>query len=571
MIRIIIVRDTSSRLSKDRMRQIQDIFKYNFPHLNEYAEKIPDLISNPIQHQYCSILFVAEGALGRVDGFALVIYFSKENFCFLDFIATRSGLKGRGVGSALYESVSEYCKNLSIKGIYLEVQPDSPKLTPNPEELKLAALRIQFYEQQGVRIIENPSYSIPVGNPPTTAYLMFDGLNLTNSLSKRDVQEALKMIFETRFAKSVTLDYVNNVIESFKDDPIKFRPFLYIKSNRNAKIRQERKSSLTYTSVFSTKHEIHHIKERGYFERPVRVEVIREVINSMDGFTTVTPREHGEKWILAVHERVFVNYLRNVCSALQGRPIYPDTFPIRRPENRPKQLPVQAGYYCLDTGTPLYANAYKAARSAVNAALTGADEILAGKRLVYAVCRPPGHHAGKNFYGGFCYFNNAAIAANYLSIEGKIAILDIDFHHGNGTQDIFYTRKDVLTISIHGHPDYSYPYFSGYENEIGEGEGLNYNFNFPLPPKTEEAKYMKTLEKAINIITKFNPDIIVLSLGFDILKGDPTGTFLLGPKIFGKIASHITSIKRPLLIVQEGGYNIRGIRNGVSAFFKAIY
>ncbi len=152
--------------------------------------------------------------------------------------------------------------------------------------------------------------------------------------------------------------------------------------------------------------------------------------------------------------------------------------------------------------------------------------------------------------------------------EGKVAILDIDFHHGNGTQDIFYNRNDVLTVSIHGHPDYSYPYFSGYEAERGEGEGVDFNRNFPLPPRTENDKYLRVFNKAINLILNFNPDIIVVSLGFDILKGDPTGTFLLSPKIFESIGKRLISTKKPLLIIQEGGYNIRGIRSGSKAFFK---
>ncbi len=572
MIRIRILRDTGTLLSKDRMKQIQEIFKYNFPYLEGYSDKIPSLIIDPITNQYCSILFVAEGAMSRVDGFALLIYYPQENVCFLDFIATREGLKGRGVGSALYESISEYCKSLSVKGIYLEVQPDTPELTPNPEELKLAKLRIQFYEQHGVRIINNPAYSTPTGNPPSTAYLLYDGLGISNTLSADDAKNTIQLIFKTRFAKSVTPEYTQHVIESFQEDPIPFHPFRYVKSISSKQIKLSKSQSISsMVCVFTAKHEIHHIKERGYFEKPVRVDTIREVIDSVGGISIVSPREYEEKWILAVHEKRFVHYLRTVCTTLkEKRPIYPDTFPIRRPDNHPKLLPVQAGYYCLDSGTPLYPNAYKAARSAVNAVLTCADEILSGKKLTYAVCRPPGHHAGRRFYGGFCYFNNAAIAAHYLSLEGRVVIIDIDYHHGNGTQDIFYHRSDVLTISIHGHPDYSYPYFSGYESETGEAEGLHHNYNFPLAPKTDEMKYLKTFGKVISIIKNYNPDVIVLSLGFDILKGDPTGLFLLSPGIYEEIASQLNTLKRPILVVQEGGYNVRGIRNGLTSFLKGF-
>ena len=569
MIRIRILRDTGSLLSSDRVKQIQEIFVQSFPKLAGYAEKIPLLIRDPIRHKYCTILVVAEGALGRVDGFALVMHFPEIHCCFLDFIATRSGLRGRGVGSALYEAVSENCKNLSVKGLYLEVQPDLPELTSDPAELKQAQMAVRFYELHGARVIVNRAYSVPVGDPPTTAILLFDGLGITHTLARREAQEATRMILTTRFARATDSAYVDQIIESFKEDPVTFRPLRYIKAIKEHRIVRNFQSPLAYTSVFSPKHEIHHVKERGYFERPVRVEVLREVIRDIGGFVSVTPREYGDKWILAVHDKIFVHYLRMVCASLrQGRPLYPDTFPIRRPENRPKVLPVQAGYYCLDTGTPLNSNAYKAARAAVNTALTGADEILSGKRLVYAICRPPGHHAGKRFFGGFCYFNNAAIAANYLSREGRVAVFDIDFHHGNGTQDIFYKRKDVLTVSIHGHPDYSYPYFSGYESERGEDEGVDFNRNFPLPPRTENDRYLRVFERAVKFILSFNPDILVVSLGFDILKGDPTGTFLLSPKIFEGIGNRLISTKKPLLIVQEGGYNIRGIRNGSKSFFK---
>ena len=283
------------------------------------------------------------------------------------------------------------------------------------------------------------------------------------------------------------------------------------------------------------------------------------------------PLEHGEKPILAVHDGEFVHFLRTVCAKLaKGRPIYPDTFPIRRPDRRPKELPEQAGYYCLDTGTPLYKGAYLGARAAVDTALTAADEILAGRRLAYAACRPPGHHAGKRFFGGFCYFNNAAIAAAYLAAHAKTTLLDIDYHHGNGTQDIFYQRDDIFTISIHGDPDYAYPYFSGYANERGEGAGLGSNRNFPLPPGTEEPAYLRTLDRALDLVQRAQTKTLVVGLGFDILKGDPTGRFLLRPSAFRAIGKRLGQLGLPLLVIQEGGYNIRNIRRGVVAFFRGV-
>jgi acetoin utilization deacetylase AcuC-like enzyme len=209
-----------------------------------------------------------------------------------------------------------------------------------------------------------------------------------------------------------------------------------------------------------------------------------------------------------------------------------------------------------------------AARAAVNAALTGADEILAGQRLAYAVCRPPGHHAGRRFFGGFCYFNNAAIAAHALAREARTAVLDIDFHHGNGTQDIFYERNDVVTASIHGHPDYAYPYFSGYEDETGSGAGLGGNRNYPLPPKADSERFLRTLDRAIDFIAKARVEMLVVALGFDILKGDPTGTFMLTPADLRTIGRRLMRLGVPLLVVQEGGYNVRNIRAGCVQFFR---
>jgi acetoin utilization deacetylase AcuC-like enzyme len=301
------------------------------------------------------------------------------------------------------------------------------------------------------------------------------------------------------------------------------------------------------------------------------VGALRDAIGPTNLFTAVPPRHFNEQVILAVHDRHFVNYLKVVCTKLEtARPVYPDTFPIRRPDRRPRDLPVQAGYYCIDSCTPLDRNAYLAARASVDVAMTAAEEILAGVPVAYAMCRPPGHHAERRVYGGFCYFNNAAIAAHQLSRHGRTAILDIDFHHGNGTQDIFYARPDVLTVSIHGHPDYAFPYFSGFAGETGEGPGVGFNVNFPLAPNTTGEGYLKALEKAVSRIGRFRPDFLVVSLGLDILRGDPTGTFLLSVETMRAIGRRLAQTTYPLLVVQEGGYNLRNLKRGVVAFFGAM-
>jgi acetoin utilization deacetylase AcuC-like enzyme len=324
--------------------------------------------------------------------------------------------------------------------------------------------------------------------------------------------------------------------------------------------------------IVNHKHVIHHVPDRGYEERPARVATLMKAVDQTNLFTSIRPRRFPESHILAVHDRQFVQYLKALCKRLSpGRPVYADTFPRRRPVRRPRVVdPDLAGYYCLDSFTPLDGGAYKAARASVDVALTGADEILAGVPAAYCLCRPPGHHAERGLYGGFCYFNNAAVAAQYLTEHGRTAVLDVDFHHGNGTQDIFYRRDDVLTVSIHGHPDTAYPYFSGYPDERGEGAGRGYNRNFPLPEATGDEAFLAALDKALRVVRRFRPEYLVVSLGLDTMRGDPTGFFDLTPDGPEQIGRRIASLSLPTLVVQEGGYNLRNLKRGATAFFRGF-
>ena len=568
MIKIRAIHGGAFVLSRDRLEQVQEIFRQTFPEMAGYADRIPSLLRDPLRFGYRSALLIAERALARVDGFALLMHFPAVECAFLDFIGVRPGIRGGGIGGALYEAAREYCQKMGAKALYIEVQPDLQELTPDPRELKESRKRIRFYESYGARAIDGTAYSTPVGEPPTVALLLHDGLGNSEPPSRRDVRQAIQMILTRRFGHVADPEYVRRVVDSFKDDPVRLRPFRYTSRKGLIGAVQSQRLGKPFVMVTSPKHEAHHVQERGYFERPVRVEAIRQALDETGLFTSAKPRSHGAKPVLAVHDADFVHYLQTICSKLKvGRPLYPDTFPVRRPDRRPKEVPVQAGYYCIDTGTPLYRNAYVAARAAADTALTAADEILAGKKLAYAVCRPPGHHAGRRFHGGFCYFNNAAIAAHYLSTQAKAVVLDVDFHHGNGTQDIFYGRSDVMTISIHGHPDYSYPYFSGYEHETGTGAGLGFNRNFPLQPRTEEPAYLRAFERCVELVGQFKAEVVVLSLGYDIVRGDPTGSFLLAPCTLRTMGKKIIETGLPVLVVQEGGYNIRNIKRGSFAFF----
>jgi acetoin utilization deacetylase AcuC-like enzyme len=326
----------------------------------------------------------------------------------------------------------------------------------------------------------------------------------------------------------------------------------------------------TVALVVNEGHEIHHVRERGYVESPVRVRRIAEALKEVGLCHQIRVRHFPDEHVLAVHDPEFVAYFKRVCKRLGDESAYPYVFPIRNQERRPHDLATRAGYYCIDTFTPLNQNAYLAARRAVDCALTATDEILEGRRLAYALVRPPGHHAERGAFGGFCYFNNAAIAAHRLSHEGTVAILDIDYHHGNGQQQIFYRRRDVLTLSIHGHPSFAYPYFTGFADERGEGPGEGFNINVPLPEAVDGKRYLEELRSALQKINRFGPSFLVVALGLDPAKGDPTGTWSLGAADFERNGLEIGRLGLPTLVIQEGGYRIRSLGRNAVHFFRGL-
>jgi acetoin utilization deacetylase AcuC-like enzyme len=223
----------------------------------------------------------------------------------------------------------------------------------------------------------------------------------------------------------------------------------------------------------------------------------------------------------------------------------------------PKAISGRAGYWALDTSTPIVAGTYVAARAAVDVALTAADLVLAGEQASYGLCRPPGHHASRSMYGGYCFFNNAAIAAHWLTRRSgeRVAILDLDFHHGNGTQQIFWRRADVLYVSIHADPDRHYPYFSGWSDETGEGAGAGTNINVPLRAGTGDDEYLAALDQALDSIAHFPGSLLVVSLGFDTYALDPIADFALTTPVYHEIGRRVAALGRKLVILQEGGYH----------------
>jgi acetoin utilization deacetylase AcuC-like enzyme len=396
---------------------------------------------------------------------------------------------------------------------------------------------------------------------------VFDDLELGKNPSRREAKEVVSLILLAKAGIEAADPKLKQILDSIKDDPIQLRPPIYSKPIVHKQSADQRTLEFVSTGDANL---IHHLREKGYVERPARVHAI------VKGLAAIPLKEYklkafSEKHILAVHSHELLHFLKQGEKQLEaGQLLYPNVFPVRRPDRVPKSWESQAGYFCIDTFTPVTSNSYKAARNAVNAALTGAERVAKGSPLCYALCRPPGHHAEARAFGGFCYFNNAAIAAHYLSAFGKVAFLDIDHHHGNGSQDIFYKRSDVLFVSIHGHPKLCYPYFAGYRDEKGEAEGLGFNRNIPLYPGVDDNVYCETLGQAINKIRRFKPDYLVLSLGFDIMAGDPTGTFNVSARGMYRIGKMLAESDLPTLIVQEGGYSLRNLRLGATEFFRGI-
>ncbi|MGI5914534.1 MAG: hypothetical protein ACOX5K_07455, partial [Bacteroidales bacterium] len=524
---------------------------------------------DPLKYKSLTSLFVAEDINNKLKGFALLMYMPDINFCYLDFIASVPGKSSSGTGGALYGRVREEAMSLNSIGIFFECLPDDPELCEDKSVLEDNRKRLAFYERFGARPIINTKYETKVKPeddcPP---YLVFDNLDGSKELRKEHLKKIIGAILERKYSDYCDEDYIRMVIDSVRDEEVQLRPFRYLKrAEKNWRIEID--SNKKIVLYINEKHDIHHVRERGYVESPVRIKSIKKEIMGTNLFIEKRPNEYPEKFILSVHDKGYFDYFKKVCSGIpEGKSVYPYVFPIRNAVRAPKELSVRAGYYCFDTFTPLNKNAFTAAKRGVDCALSAADDLISGKSAAYVLTRPPGHHAERALFGGFCYFNNCAIAAERLSSMGTVAILDIDFHHGNGQQQIFFGRDDVLTVSVHGHPSFAYPYFSGFEDEIGEGPGEGFNYNFPLPETVTYDAYKKTIIKCIKIIQKFNPQFFVVALGLDTAKNDPTGSWSFTYKDLYNTGKLLGSLDCPTLIVQEGGYKTNTLGIYAKSFFN---
>jgi acetoin utilization deacetylase AcuC-like enzyme len=305
-------------------------------------------------------------------------------------------------------------------------------------------------------------------------------------------------------------------------------------------------------------------------ECPERAQIVLERVRSVGLGEVMRPARFGLGPALKIHDERFVEFLESAwrdwgAAGNLGEAI-PDCWPARRMAQRcPTGIAGRLGYYAMAAETSISAGTWEAARAAVDVAVTAAGHLQRGARGAFALCRPPGHHAARDLYGGYCFLNNAAIAAQSLRDHGaaRVAVLDVDFHHGNGTQDIFYDRADVLYVSLHGDPAHAFPYFSGYADETGAGAGTGFNMNLPLPPGTEFSIWAQALAQGLARIQRFAPDALVVSLGVDTFAQDPISFFRLASDDFSTYGRMIGACSLPTLFVFEGGYAVADV--GVNA------
>ncbi|MFQ5437902.1 MAG: histone deacetylase family protein [Paracoccaceae bacterium] len=310
-------------------------------------------------------------------------------------------------------------------------------------------------------------------------------------------------------------------------------------------------------------------------EVPGRVDLLRAGAEAA-GCNFLTPPDAGLAPIAEIHPAEYLTFLRNIYTRWQrmegaGAEVIPNIHPANRSDGYPLSAVGQAGYHQADTACPIAEHTWEAAYWSAQSAIAAADSMVDGDGAAYALCRPPGHHAFADLAGGFCFLNNSAIAAQRLLAKGlRPAILDVDVHHGNGTQGIFYGRGDVLTISIHADPERFYPFFWGHAQERGEGAGTGANLNLPLPRGTGDETFLKTLAKALERIDNFAADVIVVALGLDAHIDDPFKGLAVTTEGFSRIGAAIAASGCPLVLVQEGGYVSDALGKNLASFLDGV-
>lgn len=303
-----------------------------------------------------------------------------------------------------------------------------------------------------------------------------------------------------------------------------------------------------------------------YFEKPERAQYVLDAVMARRLGPTAQPERFSEDIIVKAHSRRYIDFLQNahrlwVAQGLEGDALGSAYNILNRRDRVPSDIQGRMGTFTGDGSVPVTATSWQAIQQSAFTALTGARLLAEGQRSAFSLCRPPGHHACRELAGGYCYVNNAAVAALSLRDTGadRVAILDIDYHHGNGTQDIFYDRGDVLFVSVHADPAREYPYFTGFADERGTGAGEGFTLNLPLPLGSDYAAWALAHETALEAIRSFGPDAVIVSLGVDTFVRDPISKFQLQSPDYLEIGKKLSKLGVPTLFVMEGGYAVEEI------------
>jgi acetoin utilization deacetylase AcuC-like enzyme len=315
---------------------------------------------------------------------------------------------------------------------------------------------------------------------------------------------------------------------------------------------------------------------RRYWEIPARADALLGALRA-GGLATKPAGAHGLGPIARIHDRDYLTFLETAFNRYQALPapgpiLRAQAYAVRHKAHRPDALLGQAGWYLSSASAPVVEATWTAALGSADAAIDAADAVLAGDRHAYALCRPPGHHAHTDMAGGFCYLNNAAIAAQRMldAGNGPIAILDFDVHHGNGTQQIFYRRDDVFYVSVHGDPATLYPWYAGYADETGEGRGLGWNLNLPLSPGTQDAAFAAAVGQGLDAIAATKPAALIVSVGFDAQAGDPAANLAVNAAGFEAVGRQVAEAGLPTVLIQEGGYLVERLGANLTAFLTGF-
>lgn len=321
-------------------------------------------------------------------------------------------------------------------------------------------------------------------------------------------------------------------------------------------------------------------------DSPARIQQLQEALSLFK--VALSPADHlGLDEIKDVHSPYYIDFLASVYQRWQqlktdkiepGIEVLPNLSPyyngrigMQRPPCPSDSVVAQAGYYIGDLSCPVGPNTWQTIVGSAHSAASAAYAICEGETLAYSLCRPPGHHAHYDRAAGFCYINSNAVAANILSKKFKrVVVLDVDAHHGDGTQNIFYERSDVFTVSLHADTHNYYPFYTGYKHEVGYGEGEGYNLNMPLAHGTDTSAYVVALDQALQKIADYKPDVILLALGFDTYKDDPLSVLKFDFDAYKLTGKRLKEFHVPLVVVQEGGYMIEALKPGLSALLEGL-